>query len=87
MEILTMKLLPLLALVLCSCSNIYYGNGQKAASIGSNVGHFAMKSNGLEVTMDNVDNAIIHREVGNNTEKLGVSVGTSGLLPFLRGLF
>lgn len=73
--------------LLASCTNAYYPSGQRMASVGSNVGHFAMTSGNTTLVMDGVDNAIIHREAGNNTQKLGVSIATSGILPWLKGLF
>lgn len=68
------------------CTTTYYPSGRKSACIGSNVGHFALTSGTYRVTMDGVDNAIIHQKAGDTVSKTGVAVATSGILGLFGGI-
>lgn len=68
-----MKLL--LCFLLSSCTTFYYPNGQKAAVVGSNLQGLSIQSKSLTVHADVIDNAIVHKEIGNTVVKTSGLVG------------
>lgn len=74
----------LCSLSFCSCTTIYE-NGKKVCSISSNVTGVTFRTpTGTVFVAQQIDNAIIHKEIGTEITKgilgIGSSVATSGII-------